>query len=55
MEQAAVTIDIPPDVADEFEQAARAENITESELFQRMFEWYQSHRNASELVNSDPS
>jgi hypothetical protein len=39
MDQAAVTIDIdlPPDVADEFKRQARAENISEDELFQRMF------------------
>jgi hypothetical protein len=57
MEQAAVTIDIdvPPDVADEFEQAACAENITESELFQRMFLLYQNHRNASERADASPS
>jgi hypothetical protein len=44
MDQAAVTIDIdlPPDVVDEFKRQARAENISEDELFQRMFCLYRT-------------
>jgi hypothetical protein len=57
MDQATVTIDIdlPPNLAAEFERQASAEGTDESELFQRMFLLYQSHRNASERAADNPS
>lgn len=36
---------VPPSMADEFEQLAREERSTKSELFRRMFRVYQTYRN----------
>lgn len=44
MDQTPVTIDLdlPADLADEFERYAREEQLTESQLFIRMFSFYSS-------------
>lgn len=40
-----IGVTVPPAMADEFEQLAREEQSTKSEMFRRMLRFYQSYRN----------
>lgn len=40
-----IGVTVPPAMADEFEQMAREEQSTKSEMFRRMLRFYQAYRN----------
>lgn len=44
---------VPPTMADEFEQMAKQEQSTKSELFRRVFRFYQASRNSRATPSND--
>jgi metal-responsive CopG/Arc/MetJ family transcriptional regulator len=48
-----IAFTVPPSMADEFERLAREEQSTKSELFRRIFRFYQASRKARRPLDED--
>ncbi|MDO9103668.1 MAG: ribbon-helix-helix domain-containing protein [Methylovulum sp.] len=48
-----IAFTVPPTMAEEFEQLAREEQSTKSEMFRRIFRFYQSSRKSSKKQKPD--